>query len=169
MANPKIETLVDSFTATTINTTLWNNVTGGAATLDTVNDEVSLAVPTSSGVNVFGTSTLYDATGSSIYAQIGVAANGNGTTKTIMRVRLDSNNAMTIRVESGVFKQVNVTGGVSTTVTLPTYDPHQHRFWRLRESGGTFFADTSPDGLTWTNQSSMTYSWAATAVTFQIE
>jgi hypothetical protein len=170
VANPKIETLIDAFTAAAINTALWSNITGGAATLDAVNDEVSLAVPTTGGgVNVFGTSNLYDSTGSSIYAQIGVAANGAGNTKTIMRVRLDSNNAMTIRVESGVFKQVVVTGGTSTTVTLPTYDPHQHRFWRLRESGGSFFADTSPDGLTWTTQSSMAYSWSATGVTFQVE
>ncbi|MEV7034641.1 hypothetical protein AB0N99_30970 [Streptomyces sp. NPDC093272] len=170
MANPKIETLIDAFASSAINTLLWNNVTGGATAFDAVNDLVTLAVPTASGgINVFGTSSVYDATSSSVYAQIGVAANGNGNTKTIMRVRLDSNNAMTIRVESGVFKQVNVTGGSSTTVTLPTYDPHQHRYWRLRETGGTFYADTSPDGLTWTNQSSMAYTWSATAVTFQIE
>ncbi|MFI1165659.1 hypothetical protein ACH4UM_19090 [Streptomyces sp. NPDC020801] len=170
MPNPKLSTLVDAFTAAAIDTTLWNNVTGGAATLDTVNDLVTLAVPTSSGaINTFGTNNLYDATSSSIYAQIGVAANGNGNTKTIMRVRFDANNAATMRVESGVFKLTMQIGGTLTSTTLPTYDPHQHRWWRLRELGGAFYADTSPDGLTWTQQASMAYSWDATNVTLRVE
>ena len=167
---PKLSTLVDAFTGASINTAVWSNITAGAATLDTVNDLVSLAVPTASGgVNTFGTNTLYDATGSSVYAQVGVAANGNGGTKSIMRVRLDANNAATVRVESGVFKQSVVSGGVTTSITLPTHDPHAHRWWRLREAGGSFYADTSPDGLNWTNLSSMAYSWNATAVTVRFE
>lgn len=170
MANPKLQTLADSFTATSINTTLWNNITTGAATLDPVNDEVSLAVPTASGgINTFGTNNLYDATGSSVYAQIGVTANGNGNTKTIMRVRLDSNNAVTMRVESGVFKLTMQIGGTLTSTTLPAYDPNAHRWWRLRESAGSFYADTSADGLTWTQQASMAYSWDATNVTLRFE
>jgi hypothetical protein len=170
VANPKIETLIDAFTAASINAALWNNITGGAATLDTVNDEVSLAVPTASGgINTFGTNNLYDATGSSVYARIGVAANGNGNTKTIMRVRFDTNNAVTMRVESGIFKLTLQIGGTLTSTTLPTYDPGAHRWWRLRESGGSFYADTSPDGLTWTQQASMAYSWDATNVTLRFE
>ncbi|WP_037616468.1 hypothetical protein [Streptomyces aureus] len=170
MANPKLSLLTDAFTTAAINTGLWNNITAGSATLDTVNDVVALAIPTAlGGINVFGTTSLYDATNSSLSAQIGVAPNGNGGTKSIMRVRLDSNNAVTMRVESGVFKQTMQIGGTLTSVTLPTYDPHQHRWWRIRESGGSFYADTSPDGLNWTNQSSMAYSWSAAALTVQFE
>jgi hypothetical protein len=168
--NPRIETCVDPFTSATINTVLWSTITGGAASLDTVNDQVLLAVPTASGgINTFGTTTLFDATGSALYAQVGVAANGNGGTKSIMRLRLDANNAMTMRVESGIFRQVQVSGGTTTTVTLPAYDPHAHRWWRLREVGGVFFADASPDGLNWTNLGSMAYTWDATQVTVRFE
>lgn len=167
---PKLSTLTDSFTAGAINTALWSTITVGAATLDTVNDQVMLAVPTTSGgISTFGTTAVYDATGSSVYAQVGVAANGNGGTKSIMRVRLDANNAMTLRVESGVFKQVQVSGGATTTVTLPAYDPHAHRWWRLREAASTWYADTSPDGLNWTNLSTMAYTWDATQVTLRFE
>lgn len=170
MPNPKISTCVDAFTASAINTTLWGTITGGAATLDTVNDQVTLAVPTASGgINTFGTTTLFDATGSSLYAMVGVAANGNGGTKSILRLRLDANNAMTMRIESGVFKQVQVSGGTTTSITLPAYDPHAHRWWRLRESAAVFYADTSPDGLNWTNLSSMAYTWDATQVTVRFE
>ncbi|MEU5596700.1 hypothetical protein [Streptomyces sp. NPDC020298] len=170
MPNLKLEKLQDAFTAAAIDTSLWSNVTGGAATLDTVNDEVALAVPTTSGaINTFGTNNLYDATSSSVYAQIGVAANGNGNTKTIMRVRFDSNNAATMRVESGVFKMTMQIGGTLTSTTLPTYDPDDHRWWRLRESSGSFYADASPDGLTWTQLASMAYTWDTTNITLRFE
>jgi hypothetical protein len=167
--NPKLETLVDAFTTPTINTTLWGSITAGAVTLDTVNDEISVAVPTTSGAtNSFGTSALYDATNSSIYAQVGVAANGAGNVRTAIRIRFDATNAVTMRVESGVFKFTSQTG-TTTTLTLPTYDPHAHRWWRLRESAGSFYAATSPDGLTWTEWGSLTYGFDATNITFRLE
>ncbi|MEU2426891.1 hypothetical protein ABZ619_38765 [Streptomyces sp. NPDC007851] len=170
MANLKLEKLVDAFTDAAINTARWGAITAGTATLDTLNDEVSLAVPTVSGAtNSFGTSTLYDATGSYVYAQVTVAANGAGNTKTIMRVRYDSTNSIAIRYESGVFRLAVQNAGTATTVTLPTYDPHLHRWWRLRESAGSFYADTSPDGLNWTTQTSLAYTWDATNVTFRFE
>ncbi|MEW2301969.1 hypothetical protein AB0958_18680 [Streptomyces sp. NPDC006655] len=170
MANLKLEKLVDPFTDAAINTARWGSITAGTATLDTANDEVSLAVPTASGAtNTFGTSTLYDATGSYVYAQVTVAANGAGNTKSIMRVRYDANNSIAIRYESGVFRLAVQNSGTTTNTTLPTYDPHMHRWWRLRESAGSFYADTSPDGLNWTTLASLAYTWDATNVTFRFE
>lgn len=170
MTNPKLLTLADDFTGSAINTTLWSMITAGAATLDTVNDQIQLAVPTTAGgINTFGTTALYDATGSSVCARVGVAANGNGSTKTIMRVRFDSSNAVTMRVEAGAFHMTMQIAGTLTTTVLPVYNPDSHRWWRLRESGGNFYADTSPDGLTWTSQTSMPYTWDATNVTLRFE
>lgn len=160
----KLSTLVDAFTAATINGALWNSVTGGAATLDTVNDLVLLAVPTTSGAtNTFGTNLLFDATNSYLYAQIGVPANGNGGTKVNFKLSVDANNSVAIRVESNVFKTTLQTAGSTVTTILPTYDPHAHRWWRLRETGGSWAADTSPDGLTWTTLWTASYSWSASA------
>ncbi|WP_439947161.1 hypothetical protein [Streptomyces sp. BBFR109] len=170
MANPKLSTLADAFAGPTIDAARWGTVTAGVVTLDAVNGEVALAVPTASGAtNVFGTSALYDATGSAVYAQVGVAANGAGNTATIMRVRYDASNAASMRVESSVFKLTVTTAGTLTSLTLPAYDPHQHRWWRLRESGGSFYADTSPDGLNWTVQGSLPYGFDATSVTLRFE
>jgi hypothetical protein len=71
VANPKLSTLSDPFTAASINTTLWNNITAGVASLDTVNDLVVLAQPTvANASNTFGSTALYDATSSSIYAEV---------------------------------------------------------------------------------------------------
>ncbi|MGW2936083.1 hypothetical protein ACWDA7_30495 [Streptomyces sp. NPDC001156] len=169
MPNPKLAALTDSFTAAAINTALWNSITGGAAVLDTVNDLVALAVPTVNGAtNTFGTTLLFDATSSSIYAQIGAPPNGNGGTKVAFKLQVDANNSVALRVEAGAFKFTLQTAGVTTTTTLPAYDPHAHRWWRIRETGGSWAADTSPDGLTWTQQTTSSYSWAgsATAMSF---
>lgn len=171
MPNPKIATLVDAFTAATLNTGLWNSITG-TATLDTTVDLVTLAQPTTSGTtNSFGSTALYDATSSSIYALITAVANGNGTTKTALVLRVDANNSVAIRVESGTLKLTLQTAGSTTTTTLGIYDGHAHRWWRLRESVGTWYADTSADGITWNTQASSGYSWAAsaTALTFAFQ
>jgi len=76
VSNPKLSTLSDAFNEGAINATVWSNVTGGAATLDGVNDLVVLAQPTVNGtVNTFGSNTLFDATSSSIYAEVTPVAN----------------------------------------------------------------------------------------------
>lgn len=170
MANPKLSTFADSFTGSVINTGLWSVITAGVATLDTVNDCVSVAVPVASGgISTFGTNGLYDATNSAIYAQVSPAANGNGGTKTIMRVRLDANNAVTMRIESRLFRLTIQNAGAFSTIDLPTYDANAHRWWRIREAGGTFYADASSDGLIWSTLASTAYSWDASAVSFRFE
>jgi hypothetical protein len=171
VANPKLATLVDPFTATSINTALWNSVTSGAATLDTANDAVILSVPTTSGsTNTFGSGLLFDATaGASVSAQIGVAANGNGATKTVIKLTVDAGNSTSIRLENGSFILRVQNAGPNVDTPLGTYDPHAHRWWRLREAAGNWNADVSPDGLTWTTLASRAYTWSAAAVTFAFQ
>lgn len=158
--------VVDDFTASTINTTLWNDITAAAASLDTTNNQVVLAVPTTSGTtNVFGSNGPYDARSGSLYAQVGAAANGNGNVVTGMRLEADAANAVILRVGSGgVFLLVASNVGVVTSTTLPTYDPHLHRWWKLSDGGASWVAQTSPDGLTWTTLGSIAYTWSAAAV-----
>lgn len=161
----KLATLIEAFATPSINTTLWNSITGAAA-LDAVNDLVTLPVPTASGgTNQIGTTSLWDATGSSLYAQIGVGANGNGGVATALRLLKDANNSVLLRVSSGgVFAAVLTTAGTSVVTSLPAYDPHAHRWWRISESGGQFVLAAGPDGFNWTTLTSLAYSWSATAV-----
>jgi hypothetical protein len=166
VSNPKLATLIDAFNEAAI-ASLWNNVTAGAATLDTVNDLVVLAQPTTNGsVNTFGSNSLYDATSSQIYAQIVPAAVGNGHTNTIFKLLVDSNNSVAIRLASGTFEVTLQTAGTTVATTLTTYSPDAHRWWRLRESAGTLYADFGADGFNWTNLWSNTYTWSATAMMF---
>lgn len=166
---PKLETLVDSFTSSAINTALWNSITG-TVTLDTVNDLVSVAVPTSTGVtNMLATTSTFDATGSSLYAQVGVGARGNGTVAVGMRLSAGVGNNVLIRCYQGALDALVTIGGSSTVTNLaPTYDPHAHRWWRLTEDAGTFRCAVSADGLTWTTLGTVPYStWSASALTVE--
>lgn len=167
MANPKLSTLTDAFSAGAINTALWSNITAGAASLDTVNDLVVLQQPTTSGaVNTFGSNSYFDATSSAIYAEVTPSANGNGHTNTIFKLFVDANDSIAIRLASGVLEVTQQTAGTTVTTTLTTYNPNLHGWWRLRELSGTIFADVSPDGYNWTTLYSSAYTWAATAMQF---
>ncbi|MFG2412266.1 hypothetical protein [Streptomyces goshikiensis] len=163
MPNPKLSTLIEPFLAPTLNTALWNSISG-TATLDTTADLVSLAQPTTSGAtNAFGSTNLYDATSSSVYALITAVPNGNGFTKTGLVLRVDASNSVAIRVDSGILMLTLQTAGSTATTLLGSYQPHTHRWWRLREASATWYAETSTDGITWTTLASSGYSWAASA------
>jgi len=162
----KLASLIDAFTAATVNTGVWGSSTVGQYALDTVNDLVTLNVGTTAGTyNSFGTGGFYDATNSSLYAQITPAPNGNGGTQTILKLSKDPNNGIQFSVSSGgAFIAQVVTAGSYATTNLPAYDPHAHRWWRFTESAGSFALATSPDGLNWTTLTTLAYTWAATAV-----
>lgn len=52
---------------------------------------------------------------------------------------------------------------------FPTYSAIDHSWWRLRESAGTVYWDTAPDGVTWTNRFSIASSWTPNNITVHIE
>lgn len=166
MANPKLETLRDRFDGTTLNTAIWNSVTPGAVTFDAVNDQAVIAVGTASGTfNNLGATGPYDATGSYLYAQVSPAPNGNGGITTYMKLVKDASNQLQVQLNSSLFQvYLQTAGSFALAATLPAYDPHQHRWWRISESGGNFLIATAPDGYNWTTQATIPYTWASTAV-----
>ncbi|MFG3287252.1 hypothetical protein ACGF3G_00310 [Streptomyces sp. NPDC048179] len=169
MANPKLSTLQDAFAASSVNLTRWNASNAGQLALDAVNDLVMVSVPTAAGSANLGSGS-YDATGSSVYAQITPAPNGNLSINTAMKLDAGSSNSVVAQVYSGgTFTFKVVTAGVAVTTTLPTHDPHLHRWWMLSESAGAFTFSTSPDGLTWTALATTSYAWSATSVAFYFQ
>lgn len=167
MANPLLGSLVDPFTAPTINTAVWNSSTGGTA--DGIDAPGRAFVQVSgSAFNHLGSGT-YDATGQSVYAKVTPAAAGSGGKQvlTLFQIALDGNNQTQFLCTPGTsFQAQTINAGTTTTVDLPAFDPTAHAWWRLRETGGNWAFDTSPDGAAWTTLTTMAYTWSPAAVGF---
>lgn len=162
----KLSALQDAFTGSSLNTAVWNQVSGGTVTVDTVNDLAVIPVATTAGAYVtLGAGGPWDATGSALSAQITPPGYGAGQITTYMKVTGITGNAVQLQLTGTSLQLYVQTGGTWTlAATLPSYDPHQHRWWRLSETGGTWAAATSVDGLSWTTQATAAYTWSATAV-----
>src|SRR5206468_4627856 len=58
----------------------------------------------------------------------------------------------------GHLKAKYMLNGASFTAVDLTYVPTTHLWWRIREASGTVYWETSPDGVTWTQQASVATS-----------
>ena len=120
--------------------------------------------------NTYPTATLsgvHDAVDSSIQARVWPAGNGaSGYSNTLLRLRLDSANYTAIIIGGGAIRLAVRNAGTDTSTGEISYDPSQHAWIRIAETGNnTFTASTSPDGVAWTVIGSLPHSWNASAVT----
>lgn len=63
--------------------------------------------------------------------------------------RLDDNNFVFFSISSGNVSYASIVGGAYTWRTGMVYDSAKHKFFRIREAGGTTYAEWSTDGKTW--------------------
>jgi hypothetical protein len=72
----------------------------------------------------------------------------------IEAVTLDHVNEVEMRHEpDGLYMEMFLNGVLKSSTIIP-FSATNHRFWRIRESSGTTYWDTSADGATWTNRAS---------------
>lgn len=154
MTMPKIATLVDSFDTALDRTTMtkWPSTSSqtiweaGRVKIPVVPSYYNLATYNSGG---------YDLTGSSVYARIYPPPVGNGSREMFFEI---IRGGVTVDKLSfyvnGSPLSLNArrtVNSVNTAGPSLTYDPVAHAWLRIRESAGTAYFDTSPDGTTWTN------------------
>jgi hypothetical protein len=176
-----LETLTDTFLGSSIGPAWavqtsgnggWGSVWIAGVTVSEGGGFLSILPPanTTGDGGIISTST-YDFTGS--YAAVKVAAVAAGTTGTFstdtyLYVGIDSTHAVLFVHENGTLYFEKYDAG-STQVATVAYSPTTHLWWKLRESGGTIYADTSADGVNWSNLGSTTVSWSVTAVKALLE
>ena len=155
--NPKMETLTDSFNTGSLDTTKWTQFTGGGATISYAGNNVNVAYPASSTSSTDGdivSNNPYTLISSYAILQVPTVPSSLTSADAELRLRIDANNYVRWVYEGGtLFAQQNVLG-VRSTLTSFAYNATNHAWWRIRESGGTTFWDTSIDGIAWTNQTS---------------
>ena len=154
--NPALGTLVDNFTTNDLST-LWYNSTN--ATWST--GQVAIPVNTSSSGKL-GATKAYNLTGSSMTAEV-VPPSGSA-----YQVWMSLNNGTSypqIGYNGGNLTANLVQSSATSFTQSVTYDPVNHKWWRIRESGGTIYFDVSAVGVTFTNLWSTTYTMVITGVT----
>lgn len=168
-----ISTLIDAFNLTSLQTGLWTQFTGGSATMGYTGNGVVMSYPescTSSTDGDIASNTTYDLTGSSIYLQVLQVPRSGTSADAEFRLKVDASNFYRFVYEGGTLFFQKQIATVTATVASIAYNSISHAFWRLRESGGTVFWDTSPDGLegNWTNQTTFINVLTITSLTVLI-
>lgn len=150
-----VESLVDSFAGTSVSPSLWavvaknGQVTESAGTL-------KLAPNTNTGAAQLyvRSSSLYTLLGSNSWVKVPAVVSAGGSVNNRFTLLADSGNYLQWYFEAGTLYAFSALGGVRTTVASLPYSATTHACWRIRETSGTVFWETSPDGLSWTTQGS---------------
>lgn len=151
-----LSSLVDSFDDNTVDTALWPNSfgayseTGGRAriTCDT-------------GYNAYSSWLAYTLHESGMFLRAYPPAAGGATTEAWAQVLIKQQTAGTdigfeISPLSGNLTMFSRVGFFDAGAVAVTYDATAHAWLQIRETGGTVYWETSPDGHTWTTRRTLT-------------
>ncbi|MEU1122125.1 LamG domain-containing protein [Streptomyces sp. NPDC005899] len=154
----------DPFDGPAIDAALWTNRYGGS-TIVNGRLRIPLSPGGSAGVQSARSWTL---PGASVCARMTTAPKANGSSAALSHFILDGTTSGTrlgfqLNVVTQTLRCVNfVSFFDATPVDLP-YSGIDHLWLRIRESSGTVYWETSPDGWDWTVRRSLaTPGWAAT-------
>jgi hypothetical protein len=142
-----MQTLQDNFSVNDL-PTLWGNSYGGQSV-----SGGQCELPCTTSYSQVGSTNAYDLTNSYAYCKMTPDQGGAGY-ECDLALSTDGygQTGYLLGYESGDLKAQTVISGVFTGVGSTAYDPVAHAWLRIRESGGTVYYDTAPDGKTWTNQ-----------------
>lgn len=155
---PKTQTLTDNFNFQ--DTAKWSGfgtdaaVAGGALSIDC----------TAAYASVYS-NIPYDLTESHIMARaVSVPEGSGGSTSASLAVKISDGNEIQITAEGGqlILREKISNANSDTTIS---YDNAAHAWWRIRESTGTIYWETSADSQTWIVRRSKATSLALNVVT----
>ena len=168
----KLHTLVDDFDDNSVDTGRWTQTNNTGTTGSESNQRYEFACA-SNGVafSQLTSAVTYDLTGSHALSRLADAGNQSIASLEAypLIVQLDGSNRLFFVVTSNLIGIYKVDGGAQTGLSFPAYDSSVHKWFRIRESGGTVYFDYSTDGVTWSNFTSTTVSFALTAVVMQLQ
>jgi hypothetical protein len=142
-----LDLLIDDFAAATASP-LWSPFHDAQTTVAQTGGALRITLAAGSGDLWAGYESqyAYDLTG----AQVATTVDQVGGKDTVLEVRILSGARAQIVVENGMIAAaVFGVPGASTRAQI-AYQPAVHRHWRIRESSGQLYWETSPDGASWT-------------------
>lgn len=156
LAPAPLSTLLDPLLC--VNTNLWyveQDTPGSTVTVG--NGVASLSPEPGSGIGgsgLIGVKT-YSLTGSSISVRVPQVVTNGPNVDQILRIApgpFDFKRSVGFWYQQGILSAYQEVNENPTAVATLTYSPTTHAYWRIRESAGTVYWDTSSNGTTWTTQ-----------------
>jgi hypothetical protein len=151
----QMDTLKDEFNGTTAKA-IWSPFSAGSATITYDATGVTVTFPaTTSGATDGDLSSFFSYNFLDSYAFMHVLAipvSGAVNSFGLFRLQITSANFVSWQFNAGNIQAVKRVASVSTTVFSTAWDSVNHAWIRIRESGGTTYWETSPDGIDWTVQ-----------------
>ncbi|MFJ8221400.1 hypothetical protein [Streptomyces griseus] len=159
-----IAQLCDDFDSGVIDPALWSSVVGGSAEADG-----RLRQPMVSGVTARHTSVRsWTLTGSQTTVKLCTApAAGGSSSASVSWYVLSQTSGTRLRWHynpvANTLRAASEVGGSDGAAVSLTYSPIDHAWLRVRETAGTTYWETSPDGWDWTVRRSITTpAWVGT-------
>jgi hypothetical protein len=106
-------------------------------------------VPNSSGSAAYGSSSAFDLTSSSLTLEVPSVVTSADGSETSVDLIAPGDNLIEQSVSQGTLYFSLKLLGIWMEIGSLQYSPVDHRWWRIRESAGTLYWDTSPDGKAW--------------------
>jgi hypothetical protein len=146
-----IDTLTDDFNSVSgLDTTKWWRFPSNGATVAVSGGQLLTisAKNIISSLAAIDSNMLYSAIGQSAFIQVLQVASGTVDTSFGLQ-NSDGTDAIQIYYSRGNLEVGTYKEGEHLFTTA--YNSSTQKWWRIRESGGTTYADISSDGVTWTN------------------
>jgi hypothetical protein len=154
----KMATLIDQLTGSALNESLWVAGAAGGAAWSYSSAGASLAFPAASTSSTNGYTAsiaFYDLTNSYLLAQVTQVLSAATNTYVTLGVQGSGGTYIAWACTEGALQASYYNGSSTVTVANLTYSASAHAWWRISESAGVTYWDTSDNGTDWVTQASV--------------
>jgi hypothetical protein len=112
--------------------------------------ELVIKPPTNAaGYCAYYSASSYDMTNGAVTVEAPLMVNTNSTAEVYFSAHAEGEGFIEIAQTNGAIEFRKNTNGMTELLGAAVYSPLVHRWWRMREQGGTTYWEYSADGVAW--------------------
>lgn len=159
----RAEDFQDDFNDNSLSTAKWSEWTPGNVTESGGQLRIPSVTASDSWLGMQSVSA-WNLTGSYFHIEVPHILTGLNGAYTDMQLAIDDNHTITMFTFNNQLSAEYQVNGVWSSLGSVTYNSTLHRWWRIRESGGTLYYEHSPNGIDWNLLVSTPNPFAVTAL-----
>lgn len=161
----KVRSITETFDTSSVDSTKWT-VTNGSGTMSQTGGQ--LVINLAGGLSSYTSDeymsvNTYDLTNSQFVIEVPQFPNPYQGAEQKVLLLLDFDNYIRFAADGYYYNLELTTGGIGNAGYIDPF-PTTDRWWRIRESGGTIYWDSSANGTTWTNLRSVAATFSLTSL-----